>query len=186
VFNDKEKIDYDKVTELADKVLKGAARITRLDNEEEQGRIAGGRKNVEAALYLAGKAGYDTVEPGSSAGNSSKEVIAKKQEQWLREYADQARIWYSPEIIEKEIKEKSIGENGGLESNVYFMEDHSVIKVVSYNKSSSKTPLEFLDNRISLYNYLFKGTGYELIGFTENSGNDPQKQGFQFIVKQWK
>jgi hypothetical protein len=184
VFNEKEKIDYDKVTELADKVLKGTARITRLDREEERGRIAGGRKNVEATLYLAGKAGYDTVESGSGTGNTSKESTAGKQEQWLREYAEKVGIWYSPERIEKEIKEKSIGENGGWESNVYFMDDHSVIKVVSYNKSSSKTPLEFLDNRISLYNYLFKETGYELIGFTENSGNDPQKQGFQFIVKQ--
>ncbi|MDR0605991.1 MAG: hypothetical protein LBG80_17015 [Bacteroidales bacterium] len=184
VKHDKGETDYEKVSELADRILEGTAKITRLDREEEHGRIAGGRRNVEASLYLAAKAGYDTVEQGNSTGTASKELTAKRQEESLKEYAVKAGIWYAPEKIEKEIKEKSIGENGGWESNVYFMEDHSVIKIISYNKSSSKTPAEFLDNRISLYNYLFKETGYELLGFTENSGNDPQKQGFQFIVRQ--
>ena len=44
------------------------------------------------------------------------------------------------------------------------MLDGNVIKVVEHYG----TPLEFLDDRISLYNYLFPGTKYELLGFTDN------------------
>jgi len=41
-------MEYDKLSELAQRVITGKATIARLDKDEEQGRIAGGRRNVEA------------------------------------------------------------------------------------------------------------------------------------------
>ena len=73
------------------------------------------------------------------------------------------RLWYSHDYIE-EIKKQSIAQSGGAEADVYFMPDGSVIKIVEHYG----TPLEFLDDRVSLYNYLFPETKYELLGFTNN------------------
>ena len=77
-INDKGEIDYEKVSELAGRVLEGTARITRLNREEEQGRIAGGRRNVEASLYIGAKADYDRGKPENSTETASKELIAKE------------------------------------------------------------------------------------------------------------
>jgi len=86
----------------------------------------------------------------------------------LRTYTDDllrtgTNLWYSEANI-KEIKKQSIAQSGGAEADVYFMPDGNVIKIVEHYG----TPLEFLDDRISLYNYLFPGTKYELLGFTDN------------------
>ena len=45
-------MDYEEISTIADRIINGTATITRLDPEEERGRIAGGRKNVEATLVL--------------------------------------------------------------------------------------------------------------------------------------
>jgi hypothetical protein len=58
----------------------------------------------------------------------------------------------------------AVDKTAGAEADVYYMPDGTVTKVVEH----SNTPLEFLDDRISLYNHLFPETSYELIGFTDN------------------
>jgi hypothetical protein len=66
VNNDKGETDYDKVSELADRVLEGTARITRLNREEEAGRIAGGRRNVEASIVCGAHKRDSAVGESSS------------------------------------------------------------------------------------------------------------------------
>ncbi|MDR0547381.1 MAG: hypothetical protein LBG77_07350 [Dysgonamonadaceae bacterium] len=51
------------------------------------------------------------------------------------------------------------------EAEIYEDEDKSFIRKV-FHYLNSDTPLEFLDDRISLHNALFPDTKYELLGFT--------------------
>ena len=44
------RMNYETLSEQTNKILKGAAYINRLLVEEERGRIAGGKRNVEASL----------------------------------------------------------------------------------------------------------------------------------------
>ncbi|MDR0566127.1 MAG: hypothetical protein LBG47_03680 [Prevotellaceae bacterium] len=57
---------YEKASELADRVIEGTARIVRLNRKEEAGRIAGGRRNVEASI-VAGAHKRDSAVGESSA-----------------------------------------------------------------------------------------------------------------------
>ena len=66
----------------------------------------------------------------------------------------------------------------GKEATVYLDKDESTVtKIVNYDKYSG-TPYDFINYRICLFNRLFPGTGYELVGFTENNN------GFAFVVQQ--
>lgn len=142
--------------------------IKRLSPEEEQGRLRGGSTNVEATKILRGYEISDSTEP------ERIDNLISKQEEILTKYAKENGKWIDyDKISDKE----SFG--GGEEAKVFMNEDRvSVTKVYDY-KLFSISPLEFLDNRISLHNHLFPDTAYELIGFT----NRPDR-GFSFIVKQ--
>ena len=160
-------MEYERISELAQRVITGKATITRLDNDEEQGRIAGGYRNVEATIILGTEVEYNQSK--QQGVSRTINVESAKQKDILKEYSDfliknGINIWYSEEDIEK-IKDNSIAQSGGAEADVYFMPDGRVIKIVEHYGA----PLEFLDDRISLYNYLFPGTKYELLGFTDNS-----------------
>jgi len=52
-------MEYDKLSELAQRVITGKATIARLDKDEEQGRISGGRRNVEATIVLGASLDYN-------------------------------------------------------------------------------------------------------------------------------
>jgi len=52
-------MDYGKLSELAKRVVAGKATIARLDTAEEQGRITGGCRNVEATIILGTTFGYN-------------------------------------------------------------------------------------------------------------------------------
>ena len=67
-----------------------------------------------------------------------------------------------------------------MEADVYrsFTGSH-VIKLIGYKHARLMTPLEFLDNRISLWNHIFPDTAYTLIGITR----DP-KGYFRFVIQQ--
>ncbi|MDR0566126.1 MAG: hypothetical protein LBG47_03675 [Prevotellaceae bacterium] len=73
------------------------------------------------------------------------------------------KIWFSSQDVEA-MAASAVDKTAGAEADVYYMPDGTVTKVVEH----SNTPLEFLDDRISLYNHLFPETSYELIGFTDN------------------
>ena len=51
-------MEYDQLSELEQRVITGKASIARLDKDEEQGRIAGGRRNVEATIVLGASLDY--------------------------------------------------------------------------------------------------------------------------------
>jgi hypothetical protein len=164
--NFKNRMEYGKLSELARRVVAGTATIARLDKAEELGRIAGGIRNVEATIVLGTAFGYYQGEQNGTRSPINEQ--SAQQKAVLTAYADEAmkngvKLWCSETDIE-EIKQKSIAQSGGAEADVYFMPDGNVIKVVEHYG----TPLEFLDDRISLYNYLFPGTKYELLGFTDN------------------
>jgi hypothetical protein len=80
---------FKKDIETANEILMGRRRICRLSPEEEKGRIAGGRRNVEASVILgAGR--------GTNEKNESKQrfrATAAEQENCLREYAKSVDIW---------------------------------------------------------------------------------------------
>ena len=159
-------MEYDKLSELTHRVITGKAKITRLDKDEEQGRIAGGYRNVEATIVLGTAFEYYQSQQHGTCRIVNK--ASAQQKTVLKAYTDEllkngTNLWYSEADIDK-IKNNSIAQSGGAEADVYFMPDGNVIKIVEHYG----TPLEFLDDRISLYNYLFPETRYELLGFTEN------------------
>lgn len=164
-------IDYERATTIAREVLSGKQEIRRLSPEGERGRIAGGERNVIATLILAGN-----ERASEEAGSRTHPV--KRQERVLEEYAKREGIWLDP-------KEFNTERNGfiskGVEAYVHRSDDgNTVTKLMDYKMiDRHATPLDFIDNRISAFNYLFPETKYELVGFTRDSKGD-----FRFVVKQ--
>jgi hypothetical protein len=175
-IDNKNGMNYGEVSILAGRIINGTATITRFDPEEERGRIAGGRRNVEASLVLG--AAFAANQGEQSGSCHALNELSALQKETLKQYAAQAerkseKLWYSEADIEG-LKKQAIAQSGGAEADVFFM---PVIKIVEHNSF----PLEFIDDRISLYNYLFPETSYELIGFTDN----PFDADFtSFIVRQ--
>ena len=56
IINKKVAIDYERLRDVSERVIGGKAAITRLNSKEEQGRISGGRRNVEASIHLGANA----------------------------------------------------------------------------------------------------------------------------------
>jgi|GEM_PF-3681015 len=163
-----EKNKYTSLKKLASEIIRGRKQIHHLISEAERGRIMGGQRNVEATCLIGTSKGTDLSD--------TSECQALYQEQLIEDYAKHEKIWYE---YEDQIKNKwdRIDNKMGAEAEVYLEKDGIfVIKVMHY--INSDTPLEFLDNRISLHNALFPDTQYELIGFTKT------KKGFAFIIKQ--
>jgi hypothetical protein len=159
---------YANIKETAKRIIRGDAKIRRLMDKGEQGRIEGGQTNVEASCLLGTEERTDLSD--------TSEFQALIQEQLLEKYAKHEGKWFD---YDKEIKGKwdRIDDKTGAEAEVYEAEDKSFVKKV-FHYINSDTPLEFLDNRISLHNALFPATKYELIGFTKT------RKGFAFIIKQ--
>ncbi|GHT66155.1 hypothetical protein AGMMS50239_27180 [Bacteroidia bacterium] len=159
LINEKGEINYDELNRQRDTIEGGAVRINALSLGEEQGRITGGRRNVEASLLLRGDVGAD---------GSKQSYSRERQEEILREYAKKEEIWISPETINEW---NLIADDVTMESRVYRNESGDSVIKVGYNYLNFyDTPLDFLTNKISLNNYLFPDTGLELIGFTETYG----------------
>lgn len=167
MFN-KNKINYEALRTTADSIFSGTYYIDFLSFREEQGRIKGGRRNVEAALILG----------ASESTGSTKQKNVEEQEKLLIDYACKSGIWIDESSfkITDQIAEES-------EATVYYLPKKGVVrKVVNYRRYS-KTPLDHLTNRISLHNYLFPETEYELVGFT-NTQDFTGNKTFAFVVEQ--
>lgn len=78
---EKKLISLDKIKEYARSIIKGKSSINRLSLSEEQGRIEGGKRNVEASNFVR-----ESKRTGSEAEQS------KQQEQDLEEYAKKEGI----------------------------------------------------------------------------------------------
>ena len=80
-------MDYGKLSELVRQIIAGKAAIERLDRIEEQGRIAGGSRNVEATLVLGTALGHHQGEQ-----NGARSLINEQSAQQkgvLKAYADE-------------------------------------------------------------------------------------------------
>lgn len=162
----KTETDYEQIRRTADDIINGSKYIERLSPEEEQGRIKGGRINVESTLLLRGK------EITGDEDELITEKLIEEQEGILKDYAKNNGLWIDNNVIDTDWKLF----NSGEEAKVY--DDGSYVKKVFDYQMFSLSPMEFIDNRISLHNFMFKETSYELIGFTETN------KGLSFILKQ--
>ncbi|OAV72252.1 hypothetical protein Barb4_00040 [Bacteroidales bacterium Barb4] len=141
--------------------------VNRLSLAEEAGRRRGGRRNEEASALLSGEAGTDEIKRGNF------EAVAERQEQTLENWAKKEGVWFD---IDRIREQPFIGR--GEEASVYEAGDPAYVNKVMFYQVFSDTPLSFLDNRISLHNYLFPDTAYELLGFGRT------QRGFAFVLKQ--
>ena len=129
----------------------------------EEGRTLGGIRNVEATEILRRS---EEADFGASEGRLTK-------------YAQESGCWFD---LKEDIKGNFKYLGSGAESDVYLDNDGKhVLKVVNY-RAFSETPLDFLNNRISVHNTIFPGTAYELVGFTYSHEID--EEGFYFITRQ--
>jgi len=166
---------YEQVKKIAGKIIERTATIARLNREEEQGRIRGGRIAVEATL-VAGGADRASREGQRVTGKGIGEGAEVAQEEALRQYADAEGLLFSAEDIQ-DMSDFVLP--FGAEAKVYKSRRHEkrVIKVVNY-KIFSESALEYLDNRITLHNYIFPFTAYTLEGFADT------ENGLSFVVSQ--
>lgn len=160
-------LDYDRIKTIAAEIVSGESQIIRLNDEEERGRILGGRRNVEASIIAGTSEGADKEgKPDRGAVRRSEEVLEK--------YAREEGIWFD---FQTDLKNKLPYIAQGFEASVFRDADPAyVLKAIHFPATS---PLEALDNRISVFNYLFPETFYELVGFTRN-----EEDGFAFVVRQ--
>ncbi len=162
------KTNYEALRTTTDAIFTGTCYIDFLSFAEEQGRTKGVRRNVEATLILGA---------GESTGTAEQRSI-EEQEKILVEYAHQFGIWLDESSFNTtdQIAEES-------EATVYYLPKKGVVrKVVNYRRFST-TPLDHLNNRITLHNYLFFGTNYELVGFT-NTEDFTGNKTVAFVVEQ--
>lgn len=145
------KFDYDEnIRKNTERILKGFACLDRLSLAEEAGRNKGGARNVEASLLLSANERANAQEQKSIRRNSEEKI--------LKDYADKNNLWLDfsndPYFAE------------GAEAFIYPSPELGYVRKAINYKRYADTPLAFLDNRISLHNYLFPDTAYMLIGFT--------------------
>jgi len=142
-----------------DECISGSERFLLAISE---GRTYGGLRNDEATEIL----------------RRSKKTDYRTLERRLTEYAQKNGCWFDLKIFKENYK--YLG--SGAESDVFLDKDgRSVLKIINY-RVSSETPLDFLNNRITLHNTIFPETFYLLIGF--GYSNEIDEEGFYFILKQ--
>ncbi len=178
LYNKDGEFDYATAKEIAGRIGSGELRITRLNPREEQGRNSGGRRNVEASIISGADARTNQADT-RSGGQTRKEKLKHnaRVETQLEKYAKHEDIWFDYDKFVKRHEYLASGQ----EAHVYKERNEPfVLKAVDYDFSNhGLSPQDFIDNRISLFNYLFPATKYELIGFTRD--NDGR---FRFILKQ--
>ena len=162
IENDKDRVDetvgIDRQVE-ADGSFSG---VERLLLAIEEGRTLGGIRHVAATEIL----------------RRSEETGYGAHERRLTRYATENGCWFDL----NEIKDNFKYLGSGAEADVYLDKcGKYVLKVVNYS-AFSETPLEFMNNRISIHNCIFPGTAYELIGFSRSY--EIGEEGFYVITRQ--
>jgi hypothetical protein len=163
IFNESGEIDYGELKRTADAIEEGRATLDRLLVAAERGRKDGGRRNVEASLILGADERADRQTSQECLDSKSLKEKRIRQEQLIEAYARKKGIWFDYKV---ETKEKYLDK--GRESVVYKGETPGTVKKIVYPYSDAATLLEFLDNKISLNNYLFNKTPYRVCGFTRS------------------
>jgi hypothetical protein len=164
LYNPDGGIDYERVKEIANRIVSGTGRIVRLDDGEERGRILGGQRNVEASL-IAG------AEEGAGPEGESRRSAIQRSEEALEAYARNEGIW----LDDLNSEYSQVAE--GFEAIVY--EDPNPDLVLKAARFADSSPLQTLDDRISLFNTIFAETAYQLEGFTRDTEGY-----FRFVLRQ--
>lgn len=162
---------FKKELDYAEQVIRGKRSIERLSPEEEQGRLLGGKRNVEA-----------TIIAGASKNTNSKSEVddwRKEQEIRLKEYAQKENIW----VDDYKFKYSELNYlDAGGEAEVYYDEKNKeVYKVHHY--PFEQEPLKLFD-RTAIHNTLFPEVKLELVGFTDKKLEYIDKPVFAAILKQ--
>ncbi|MDR0603812.1 MAG: hypothetical protein LBG80_05860 [Bacteroidales bacterium] len=170
-MNEQGEIDYEELKRTTDEVESGRITLNRLSLAEEQGRRKGGRRNVEASIVLGrGEKTFseNTQECSRSAGTPNENESRRRQEQLLEKWARETGVF---EKWEDATSKRKLYDSTGTESRVYEGNTPDTVIKITFPYQFSNTPLEFLDNRISLHNYLFPDTAYKLIGITKKGNS---------------
>jgi hypothetical protein len=170
-------IDYDKLKQYADRIERGTATLNRLSLAEEIGRLSGGRSNVEASLVLGHSTANQCVATragSSSTGKADQHDDRTKQEYLLEQWARHEGIFEDWDVATKRIPYDLTG----TEAKVYQGNTDDTVIKITYPYIFSNTPIEFLDNRVALHNYLFPDTAYKLLGITRKG------KAISFILEQ--
>ena len=151
-------IDYKNLNIISDEIIKGTKRIDALNKEEEQGRVKGGRKNVEASIIC--KAIKQIHQNDTNFDADTRRV---EEERLVLEYAKKEGCFFDKEKLDEIISQKLAR---GAESQVFIGKDNKYI-IKAFNPYFMSENLdEALDN-LSLFNFIFEETGYEVLGFGE-------------------
>ena len=143
--------------------------INRLSPEEEQGRIRGGQRLLEATFVASGSIGASIENRGTDHQSKTLQISR------LIKYARKERLLYRPTDLDF----LGMYLANGAEQYVYFK--GNVPYVTKFNNLRfHESPLEYFD-RLALHNYLFPEAPYELIGF---SLSYPTEARFSTVVTQ--
>jgi hypothetical protein len=178
LYNKDGEFNYETIKTLAARVGSGELKITRLAPREEQGRNSGGRRNVEASIIIGAEARTGQADTRRSRPTRKEKLAHNKQvEAHLEKYARHEGIWFDYDEFTKTYPYFAKGQEAQVfeDTNKEF-----VLKAVNYAFGSyGISLLDFIDDRISLFNYLFPETKYELVGFTRDGDGR-----FRFILRQ--
>lgn len=108
MYNSEGKLDYEQLGHITDRIESGEFEIARLNSKEEQGRIAGGRRNVETSLIIGANASPNQAERRDS-GETRKERN-QRLESALEDYANHEGIWLDYGKLLKDLAYLSKGE----------------------------------------------------------------------------
>lgn len=167
------KLNFDNLNLITNSILDGTKRINSLNREEEQGRKEGGRRNVEASLITKANKKRNSGQQESRRNDG----VLERERELLIDYAKQNSCYFNNEKEFKSLVDSYL--SSGVESRVYISKDkkHVVKEINPYIMCEDIN--EFLDNHLSLYNYIFPESKYELIGFRGKLKDD-----FRIIIKQ--
>lgn len=84
LYNKDGELTHEQVKEIARRIGNGEFEITRLNPREEQGRIAGGQRNVEASIIIGAEARTNQTDTrGSRPTRKEKLAHNRRVEQQL-------------------------------------------------------------------------------------------------------
>lgn len=148
-------------TTYVQSIYRGKTTIDRLSPNEEQGRLAGGQRLLQATYIASGSGNADAKDQATNHRTKNEQIEA------LMSFAESEAILYhhSDNSIVGEYLD-----NGG-EQYVYFHDGTPYVTKFN-NIKFHESPLQYFD-RLALHNYLFPEAPYTLIGFATMYPEDP-------------
>lgn len=109
VYNDDGTVNYDKAKNVAERIRGGELEVVRLDRRGEQGRLAGGQRNVEASVILAAN---EVASPQAESQRNEGQRLANAD---ILRQAASVEDMFDPATIEAELaKIKPVREETAL------------------------------------------------------------------------